>query len=202
MHSLRAWDDVHNSGRTAQYPDNALIRFVYENYYDAPMRRNVRFIDLGAGGGASSWYLSREGFTVTAIEHSAVACEKMRVRFISEGLRTPPHVVRMDLASPINMAPADCIIDISAMCYLSFAEYGALADTVQRALLPGGKFFSIGPSDTCARSPYEPTGVRCFFRPERQMRALLKNFSVVRMTRSTYEVRRKLIDLIVTEANK
>jgi len=150
------WDAVYKGRRMAAYPDTALVRFIAKHYYDAPDRSGVRFLDLGAGAGASSLYLAREGFSVTATDISKVALERLEEAADREGLPVV-STIEMDLASPLSMLPAntDCAIDVSSLCYVDDAHIRPLMQRIYAALKPGGRMFQIAPASDCSHGPFE-----------------------------------------------
>src|SRR5215475_6242950 len=111
------WDLVYSNKGMAAYPDNMLIRFVAKNYYNVPNRKDIKFLDIGCGAGASTWYLAREGFSVAAIDSSAVAMERLRKRLADEKLEAfmmCGDISRLEFKENYF----DSIIDISSLCYV------------------------------------------------------------------------------------
>src|SRR5215510_4119911 len=74
------WDDIYRSRSWGKYPKEELIRFVAGNYFGVPDRNAVRFLDLGCGFGASTWFLAREGFSVDGIDGSSVIIKRLSER--------------------------------------------------------------------------------------------------------------------------
>jgi 2-polyprenyl-3-methyl-5-hydroxy-6-metoxy-1,4-benzoquinol methylase len=44
------WNQIYSKKGMASYPDNALVRFVAKQYYNATNRKDVKFLDIGCGG--------------------------------------------------------------------------------------------------------------------------------------------------------
>ena len=86
------WEDIHASREWGRYPPEELIRFVARNYYDHYPRNEIRFLDVGCGIGSATWYLCREGFTVSALDGAPTAVDKLRERLHSEGLTADVRV--------------------------------------------------------------------------------------------------------------
>src|SRR5207253_2900607 len=80
-----AWEAVFQSQEWGKYPPEYVIRWAARHFYKAPDRKAVRILDLGSGPGACAWYLSREGFSVEAIDGSATAIAKLQARLVEPG---------------------------------------------------------------------------------------------------------------------
>src|SRR5271165_5975647 len=81
------WDKIYSRRSWGKYPKEELIRFVARHYYGAPDRSAFKFLDVGCGFGASACYLAREGFTIDAIDGSAVIIDLLRKRLVAEDLK-------------------------------------------------------------------------------------------------------------------
>ncbi len=142
------WDDIYRSRAWGRYPKEELIRFVARRYYAAPDRKAIRFLDLGCGTGASTWYLAREGFTVDAIDGSSVAIERLRARFAEEKLQASLAVG--DIADlPYPDATFDCVLDIACLSCNGPEETRHILRGVLARLKPGGRLFSVSPREGC-----------------------------------------------------
>ena len=126
-------------------PKEELIRFVARNYYGVSDRKAVRFLDLGCGFGSSTWFLAREGFSVDAIDGSAVIVERLSERLREENLHA--RVITGDIIDlPYPSHHFDCTIDIACLMYSTPDETRRILDGVFDRLKPGGKLFSITPT--------------------------------------------------------
>jgi SAM-dependent methyltransferase len=136
------WDDIYRKRPWGKYPKEELIRFVARNYYAAAERGSVRFLDLGCGFGSSTWFLAREGFSVDAIDGSALIIERLRERLTLENLDA--RLVAGDILSlPYPSGCFDCVIDIACLMCNDFAGTRLILDGVHDRLKPGGRLFSI-----------------------------------------------------------
>jgi SAM-dependent methyltransferase len=137
------WNDIFASRSWGAYPSENLIRFIARNYYQVADRSKIKILDLGAGAGANTRYLSREGFDTYAIDGSAVAIEIIRKSMESENL--PVSLAVGDVGDiPFEDGYFDCIVDINCvMCNTYDVSKNILAH-VAKKLKPGGRVFSMG----------------------------------------------------------
>ncbi|MDX2224293.1 MAG: class I SAM-dependent methyltransferase [Rhodospirillaceae bacterium] len=137
------WDDVFTASAWGRYPPEDLIRFVARNYYAAPDRKAVRILEIGCGPGANVWYLAREGFSVSAIDGSAVAIARCAERLAAEGLAADLKVGDVNRLSDHYAADQfDAVLDIGCLVCFTAAGQRAVVEHLHRVLKPGGKLFS------------------------------------------------------------
>ncbi len=137
------WDDIFTSRSWGTYPSENLIRFIAGKYYNAPDRKKVKILDLGAGTGANTMYLAREGFDTYAIDGSKVAIDLIQQKLTREGLKATLFVGDVgDL--PVEDGSLDCIVDVNCiMCNNHEASKTIIANGA-RKLKTGGRIFSMG----------------------------------------------------------
>jgi 2-polyprenyl-3-methyl-5-hydroxy-6-metoxy-1,4-benzoquinol methylase len=201
----KQWDEVYSKKAMAAYPDNMLVRFVAKHYYKAPNRKEVKFLDVGCGVGASTWYLAREGFSVAAIDGSLQAINRLKQRLAADKLDVLlacGDITELEFKENYF----DCIVDVSALCYIPEDEIKKVMTNLHKVLKPGGRLFSICPTNFCARKPYNHTidGVelKCSFLEHEEMMRRYSNFKIYTKT-CKYEVdEEQNIDLWVVEAVK
>jgi SAM-dependent methyltransferase len=213
------WDEIYRSRPWGKYPKEELIRFVARNYYAVPDRSAVRFLDLGCGFGSSTWFLAREGFSVDAIDGSAVIIERLSKRMREENLRA--RLIAGDIVDlPYPARSFDCVVDIACLMCNEPEGTRRILDGVFDRLKPGGKLFSISatPSSWGAKSgkpvadstyrdltegPFANTGtVR--FSSEQQIKELYSKFSDLVIGLSEYSIgdRSRLVSHWVIEGTK
>src|SRR5687768_17292543 len=91
------WENIFRSREWGRYPPEELVRFVARHYYSVPERSAIRILDLGCGpGSGTSWFVAREGYTLSGIDASPTAIAKARERFSKEGLSGDFHVGAAD----------------------------------------------------------------------------------------------------------
>ena len=135
------WDDIFASNEWGRYPPEELVRFVARNFYRAPDRSQVRFLEIGCGPGANLWYLAREGFSAHGLDGSGVALERARTRFAAEGLEV--ELSQGDaVALPYADGYFDCVLDIECIYANDLRESARIIAEARRVLKPGGLFFS------------------------------------------------------------
>lgn len=137
-----AWEQVFSSQEWGKYPPEHVIRFVARNWYQAPDRKAVRLLDLGCGPGACTWYMAREGFSVSAIDGSPTAMEQLVRRLAAENLQAET-VVRSYEELPWPEATFDGVVDNVSLYCNRFAVCKQIVGEVARVLKPGGRFCSV-----------------------------------------------------------
>lgn len=136
------WEKIFASRAWGRYPGEELVRFVARNFYDAPDRAAIKFLELGCGPGPNLWFLAREGFTAFGIDGSPSALCQARARLNQEvpnwrGALMCGELLR--LSFPDNSF--DAAIDNEAVCCNSFEEACRIYAEARRVLKPGGKLF-------------------------------------------------------------
>ncbi len=198
------WDDIFSRRDWGKYPKEELIRFVAWNYYSVSDRNAVRFLDLGCGYGSSAWYLAREGFSVDAIDGSAVIVEKLKQRLDAENL-TACCIAGDIVELPYPPKTFDCVVDIGCLMCNSPDDTRRILDGVYKSLKPGGKLFSVSGTPKCfghesgprvaeatyrdlTTGPFASTGtVR--FSTEAQIRDIYSRFDQLTIGLSEYSLR-------------
>ena len=149
MSSTAIWENVHRTREWGRYPAEELVRFVARHYYAAAQRSAIRMLDLGCGPGAGiSWFVAREGFSLSGIDSSPTAIEKARMRFAAEGLAGDFRVGGID-ALPWQDGSFDLVIDSVCLAYSAERETARAVAEIGRVLKPGGRHFSMTPKAGC-----------------------------------------------------
>src|SRR5580698_3665863 len=80
------WEEIHKAKDWGRYPNEEMVRWVSINYGGCAhsYRHKFKFLDLGCGQGATTWYLSREGYKVVSIDGSKSAISKLTDRMTKE----------------------------------------------------------------------------------------------------------------------
>lgn len=138
----KIWEKVFSTKEWGKYPTEELVRFVARNYYSVPDRGKVKILDLGCGTGAATWFMAREGFSVTGIDGSKTAIKIAEKRFTLEGLKgdfAVGDIIDLDYGN----GTFDCVTDIGAIQHNSYKNIKKIISEVYRVLKPGGKFFGM-----------------------------------------------------------
>jgi SAM-dependent methyltransferase len=141
-----AWERVFREQEWGKYPPEHVIRFVARSFYGASDRRAVRLLDLGSGPGACTWFMAREGFSVSAIDGSPTAVARLQARLGGEGLAADARVGDF-VTLPWPDATFDGVVDNGALCGNRFEACRAAVEEVRRVLRPGGAFLSANLTD-------------------------------------------------------
>ena len=105
-------------------------------------RREVKILDLGSGPGANAWYLAREGFSVSCIDGSATAIEKLKARLSGENL-SADAVVGDICTLPWPDNTFDAVVDCECICCNNVEATKKILAEVRRVCKPSGKFLSL-----------------------------------------------------------
>ena len=143
------WERVFRDREWGRYPQEDVVRFVARSFYAARDRAQVKILEIGCGpGSGASWFIAREGFSLTGIDASPTAIDKARARFAAEGLRGEFVLGPVDRL-PFPDESFDAVIDV--VCLACNAEEGtrAILREVRRVLKTGGRHFSLTPKDGC-----------------------------------------------------
>lgn len=136
------WDDIFASRSWGAYPSENLIRFIAKNYYNVPDRKKIKILDMGAGTGANTIYLAREGFDTYAIDGSAVAIDIIDQKLKRESLQAT--LASGDIGNlPFQDNSLDCIVEINCVMCNNFENSQKIIQHAVTKLKPGGRFFSM-----------------------------------------------------------
>ena len=130
------WDERYAAvgRRFSIHPDTAMVELV------TPLPPG-QALDLGAGEGRNSLWLARHGWTVTAVDGSSVALDRMRAAADAEGLSVSP--VQADLGDFLRRGDTFDLVGI-ANIHPSPEERVVLLRAAVGAVRPGGHLFLVG----------------------------------------------------------
>ena len=138
---MNPWEATFRTQSWGRYPAEHVVRFVARTFGQAPDRAAVRLLDLGSGPGASTWFMAREGFSVSAIDGSPTAIAQLGERLAAEHLVADTRVG--DLATlPWPDATFDGVVDNAALYCNPLATCHRILEEVHRVLKPGGALLS------------------------------------------------------------
>jgi len=136
------WYKIFSENEMGKYPTDDLVRFMANNFYQAPSRKDIKVLEVGCGAGANVWYLAREGFDVTAIEGSSVAVERTTKRLAEDHLSARIIVGDTVKGLPFDDNQFDCVIDIECLYANTYQDTRKIIAEIKRVLKPKGLFFS------------------------------------------------------------
>jgi SAM-dependent methyltransferase len=148
------WEKIHSERVWGIYPKEEVIRWVAHNFYHTEDRSKVKFLDLGCGAGANTWFLDREGFDVTGIDGSPSAISRSLVKgkcFVADATNLP-----------FEDNSFDAVIDVACIAHNKLQDAKGIIKEVRRVLKQEGVLLSIMPSSDCYRGPYEGKGTTIF----------------------------------------
>ncbi|MEP6859981.1 MAG: class I SAM-dependent methyltransferase [Deltaproteobacteria bacterium] len=143
---MNPWEATFRSQSWGRYPAEHVVRFVARTFGGPSDRAEVRLLDLGSGPGASTWFMAREGFGVSAIDGSPTAIAQLHERLAAEHLNADARVGDLN-ALPWADATFDGVVDNAALYCNPLASCHRILEEVQRVLKPGGALLSANFTD-------------------------------------------------------
>lgn len=195
----RIWESVYKHRGFGEYPSEELIRFTARNFYQHAKRSNLRFLDLGCGTGANSWYIAKEGFSTYGIDGSKTAILRTKKRLAKDGLRGKFFVRDyIQLNFPSNYF--DAVVDISSLEHNHKKCIPSILIEISRVLKPGGKLFSMMVARGTIYEPFKNMGYVHFYniREVRELFKLFKILSIEKNLRTRNNRRDKIIHWCIT----
>ena len=214
------WEDIHASREWGRYPGEHIIRFMANNYGKSGKDRSlVKVLDFGCGQGASTWYLSREGYDTYAFDGSESAVIKTRKRLEEEHLHAKVECMNgTELEYP--EAFFDAVIDNACVYANRIADIKKMYRMIHAILKEGGKLITVcfGDETDGVKSgeeiePHSFTGIQegvlkerglSHIFSEKELKDLLyeAGFSEVVVDWSKYTVNRVLVHQLICQAVK
>lgn len=152
------WEKIFSTQEWGKYPPEHVIRFIARRFYKVPDRRQIKLLDIGAGTGACTWFMAREGFDVSSIEASPSAVQQARERFAREGLTGDLREGNFGQL-PWPDHTFDAVVENISLCCNPFAQCQQVVAEVRRVLKPRGHFLSSNLSnETSGASTGEKVG--------------------------------------------
>ena len=144
------WEAIFRRREWGKYPPEHVVRFIARRFYRVPDRSAIKVLDVGCGaGGACTWFIAREGFSVTAIDGSKTAVAKTAERLQLEGLTAEVRQCdAIDLPWPDETF--DAAVDNACLCNNTLENSRRIVQEIARVLKPGGWFHSANFTDRCS----------------------------------------------------
>jgi ubiquinone/menaquinone biosynthesis C-methylase UbiE len=175
-----SWEAIFQENEWGKYPPEYVIRFVARNWYRVPDRKVVHLLDLGCGPGACTWYMAREGFSVSSIDGSSTAIKRLEQRLESEGLSAECRVGDFTKTLPWPDNSFDGAIDNASIYANVYEDWRRALKETKRVLKFGGRLFSA-----CFSTNTTPFNNRAFsnFVTESEVRSLYSEFFEITIDR-------------------
>lgn len=144
------WEDLYRQGLGApRYPNSYAVRWMFGNF-SRPKAGEIQLLDMGTGMGRHAIMMTREGFQVTATDHSQTAIDQAGDWAAREGFD-----INFSQASaekqPFPDQSFDGVLCYGVLYYLSPAKFAEAVKEIYRLLKPGGNTFIMVKSDRDVR---------------------------------------------------
>lgn len=172
------WDKVHKDRDWCKYPNERLVFWTAQNFGMVPVkfRRQIKLLDVGCAQGASTIFLSKEGYSVTAMDGSIHAATKLKDNLLDENCSA--EVVCGDFTKiPYPDAYFNGVIDIVSVAHNN--NYQEIFKEILRVTKKGGRIFSILPAVGTCEEPFTGFGEIQYFEKEQIRRCFGVNASLV-----------------------
>lgn len=137
----KRWESILAQQEWGKYPCEDVIRVTARHFYGSDNRSRIKILDLGCGGGATTWYLSREGFDVIGVDGSPSAIRQTRQLLKKDNFSAELMVsdfINLDFPDDFF----DAVYDLDAIQHNVLRDIQQIYDETLRVLKPGGLFFS------------------------------------------------------------
>ncbi len=82
------------------YPNEEVIRFF--NFVKSRTKKKLIILDIGCGIGACSWFVAKEGATVTSFDGSPSALKRIKKTFKKFGVKNNIKLIYGDITNPLS----------------------------------------------------------------------------------------------------
>jgi len=138
----KTWDEIFKGKQWGRYPSEDLVRFMARTFPVDKDRSEIKVLDLGCGGGANTWYLSREGFSVTGIDGSEAAIQQAKNLLVSEKCEAQFQIG--DFANlKFPDASFDVVVELNAVQHNLWPDILKVHSEIHRILKKDGRFFGV-----------------------------------------------------------
>jgi SAM-dependent methyltransferase len=137
------WDEVYNRGYIANYPNDHVIKFVFNNFARFENnKKNIKILDIGCGGGNNTWMMAKEGYDVYGFDGSEKALALAQKKLENEKLTATLSLGKF-LSLPYEDAFFDAVNDDAAIEANMFNDIKAIFKEVFRVLKTNGKYHGM-----------------------------------------------------------
>ncbi len=144
------WEDLYRLGLGApRYPNSHAVRWLFGNF----TRQKIsppHLLDIGTGMGRHAIMMTKEGFQVSATDHSQTAIDKASEWATQEGLDITFSQATAE-KQPFLDQSFDGILCYGVLYYLSPVKFTQAVREIHRLLKTGGKTFVMVKNDRDVR---------------------------------------------------
>jgi 2-polyprenyl-3-methyl-5-hydroxy-6-metoxy-1,4-benzoquinol methylase len=145
------WEEIFKEHQWGKYPCEEVIRVTAKNFFKQE-RAKIKILDLGCGGGATTWFLSREGFDCYAIDGSQSAIDQAKTLLKRENLSAKFSVENF-IKLNFEKNTFDAVYDLNSIQHNKFEDVEKIYQEIFRVLKPNGIFFTMCLSDQTTVGP-------------------------------------------------
>jgi ubiquinone/menaquinone biosynthesis C-methylase UbiE len=134
------WDDMHKLVRfRPQYPSEVVVKFLFTNFpADREMRKNLKILDIGFGGGRHVKLFAEQGFDVSGVDFSEEAV--IQARKMLKGFNLTAELQQGDMTNlPYEDSLFDGIVSFGVFYYTDSAGMKKAISELYRVLKKNGR---------------------------------------------------------------
>lgn len=147
MKKDNSWDMFFKNSSGNNYPNEIIVRFVM-NYYKVLKnkdRKKIKILDLGSGSGANFFFLLENNFSVSALDISRNALNKLKLKIKHKKIKVEKKNIKLGSFNkiPFNNDQFDMVIDSTSLQHCKKKLMTKSILEISRVLKKKGCFFSI-----------------------------------------------------------
>lgn len=159
--------------------------YVFDQIQRGRIRRGVRILDAGCGGGRNLRFFLRAGYEVFGVDADASAIDSVRRTAAALAPSLPSDHFRVELVESLSFPEDhfDVVLSIAALHFSrNDAHFDAQIREMWRVLRPGGLFFCRLASDIGMESRMRALGDGRYFLPDGSERYLVDEARLLEWT--------------------
>jgi len=134
------WEKNYRNKRYNKYPFDSVVSFIFKNFKDK-IRKNVKVLDLGCGGGNNSYFIAKEGFDLYAVDGSntSIQITREKLSFYDKNKITKCYFQKL----PFQKNFFNCVIDRQSLSCNKIKDIKKIVKEIYRTLKEGGKYLGF-----------------------------------------------------------